>query len=214
LAVIVNNKNIRQIVTAFTLAKYLILPSSKAIFMKEEEEENIEQTQENSNSTKKESKKSKKSKTISKDKYDKLEKEKAELNDKFVRLFAEFDNYKKRTSRERLELLQTASKGLILKMLPVMDDFDRAVASMETDELEQVKEGVSLLKQKFWGVLQSEGVQAVDAMEQDFDVDFHEALTKIPAPTEDLKGKVVDVIEKGYKQGEKIIRFSKVVIGE
>ncbi len=182
--------------------------------MKEEEEENIEQTQENSNSTKKESKKSKKSKTISKDKYDKLEKEKAELNDKFVRLFAEFDNYKKRTSRERLELLQTASKGLILKMLPVMDDFDRAVASMETDELEQVKEGVSLLKQKFWGVLQSEGVQAVDAMEQDFDVDFHEALTKIPAPTEDLKGKVVDVIEKGYKQGEKIIRFSKVVIGE
>lgn len=182
--------------------------------MKEEEEENIEQVQENPSSTKKESKKSKKSKTISKDKYDKLEQEKAELNDKFVRLFAEFDNYKKRTSRERLELLQTASKGLILKMLPVMDDFDRAVASMETDELDQVKEGVSLLKHKFWGVLQSEGVKPVDAMEKDFDVDYHEAITKIPAPSEELKGKVVDVIEKGYMQGEKIIRFSKVVIGE
>ena len=182
--------------------------------MKEEEEENIENMEEQDTSSKASPKKAKKGKTVSKDKYEKLEQEKAELNDKFVRLFAEFDNYKKRTLRERLELLQTASKGLILKMLPVMDDFDRAVASMETDELEQVKEGVILLKQKFWGVLQSEGVQPVDAMEQEFDVDFHEALTKIPAPTEELKGKVVDVIEKGYKQGDKIIRFSKVVIGE
>ena len=85
---------------------------------------------------------------------------------------------------------------------------------METDDLGQVKEGVDLLKQKFWGVLQSEGVQPVDAMGQEFDVDFHEALTKIPAPSDEMKGKVVDVIEKGYKQGEKIIRFSKVVIGE
>jgi molecular chaperone GrpE len=182
--------------------------------MKEEEEENIEHMEEQDTSSKASPKKSKKGKTVSRDKYEILEQEKAELNDKFVRLFAEFDNYKKRTSRERLELLQTASKGLIMKMLPVMDDFERAITSMETDELEQVKEGVDLLKQKFWGILQSEGVQPVDAMEQEFDVDFHEALTKIPAPTEELVGKVVDVIEKGYKQGDKIIRFSKVVIGE
>lgn len=182
--------------------------------MKEEEEENIENMEEQDTSSKASSKKSKKGKMVSKDKFEKLEQEKAELNDKFVRLFAEFDNYKKRTSRERLELLQTASKGLIMKMLPVMDDFERAVTSMETDDLEQVKEGVNLLKQKFWGVLHSEGVQPIDAMGQEFDVDFHEALTKIPAPTEELVGKVVDVIEKGYKQGDKIIRFSKVVIGE
>lgn len=183
--------------------------------MKEKEEEINEQNTDNTEPKKeKTSKKGKKSKTIALEKYEKLEAEKAELNDKFVRLFAEFDNFKKRTSRERLELLQTASKGLILKMLPVMDDFDRATKSMETDDLEQVKEGVTLLKQKFWGVLQSEGVQAVDALEKEFDTDYHEALTKIPAPTEELKGKVVDVIEKGYMQGEKIIRYSKVVIGE
>lgn len=183
--------------------------------MKEKEEENTAPKGENTApKTQKASKKSKKGKTIAISKYEELEAEKAELNDKFVRLFAEFDNFKKRTSRERLELLQTASKGLILKLLPVMDDFDRAIKSMETDELDQVKEGVTLLQNKFWGVLQSEGVQPVDALEQEFDTDFHEALTKIPAPSEELKGKVVDVIEKGYKQGDKIIRYSKVVIGE
>ena len=183
--------------------------------MKEAVENKPVDSKEVESKAKKTSKKSKKVKTIEWDKFEALQKEKDELNDKFVRLFAEFDNYKKRTSKERLEILQTASKSLILKMLPVMDDFERALGSMEqAEDMKAVEEGVNLVFQKFWATLQAEGVAPIDAMEKEFDTDFHEALTKIPAPSDELKGKVVDVIEKGYTQGEKVIRFSKVVIGE
>jgi molecular chaperone GrpE len=153
--------------------------------------------------------------TVSKADFDKLQEEKAELNDKFVRLFAEFDNYKKRTAKERLEILQTASKSLIVKLLPVVDDFERALDfSKSATEIKAVVEGDELIFQKLKGILESEGLKPIIAKGEEFDTDFHEAITKIPAPDEDSKGKIVDEVEKGYTLSDKVIRFSKVVIGE
>ncbi len=139
----------------------------------------------------------------------------AELNDKYLRLYSEFDNFKRRTSRERVELLQSASRDIILALLPVLDDFERAEKSIENAKnLEAVREGVELVHHKLKNILAQNGLQALDSVGKEFDVDFHEAITKIPAPSEEMKGKVVDEVERGYQLRDKVIRFAKVVVGE
>lgn len=146
---------------------------------------------------------------------EKTELELLELKDRHIRLQAEFDNYRKRTLKERMELLKTASESLLISILPVIDDFDRAMQTVNLEEKNShIKEGVQLIYNKFQEFLKQNGVKEIEAKEQDFDTDLHEAITKIPAPTEELKGKIVDVVQKGYFLNDKVIRFSKVVIGE
>lgn len=145
----------------------------------------------------------------------KLKAEIAELNDKYLRLYSEFDNMKRRNAKERIELMDTAGKDILLSFIPVVDDFERAQKAFEkSTDIEAVKEGVNLIHTKFLNILSQKGVKPIESKGQPFDVDYHEAITKIPAPTEDLKGKVVDEVEKGYTLKDKVIRFAKVVIGE
>lgn len=143
-----------------------------------------------------------------------LKEELAKEKDKFLRLFAEFENYKKRTTKERIDLFKTAGQDVIASLLPVIDDFDRAYVEIsKTDEKELLK-GVELIKNKLRDTLKSKGLEQVEVAVGDvFNADEHEAITQIPAPTDDLKGKIVDVIEKGYKLGDRVIRFPKVVTG-
>ena len=134
--------------------------------------------------------------------------------DKFLRLFAEFENYKRRTSKERIELFKTANQEVLLAMLPVLDDFDRALIEISKSGDESLVKGVELIHEKLKSTLVSKGLEVVEIKAGDaFDADFAEAITQIPAPTPKLKGKIVDVIEKGYKLGDKIIRFPKVILG-
>nr|WP_294779863.1 nucleotide exchange factor GrpE [uncultured Flavobacterium sp.] len=143
-----------------------------------------------------------------------LAKDLAQEKDKFLRLFAEFENYKKRTSKERMELFKTANQEVLLAMLPVLDDFDRATVEINKSDDENLKKGVELIHEKLKSTLVSKGLEQVEVRAGDaFNADFAEAITQIPAPSDKLKGKIVDVIEKGYKLGDKIIRFPKVVIG-
>ncbi len=138
-----------------------------------------------------------------------------EINDKYLRLFSEFDNYRKRTIKERIELSKTASEEMIVDLLPVLDDFERAIKSNEeSEDCDAIKDGMKLIYNKFKNTLDKKGLQPIEATGNEFDTDFHEAITQIPAPSDDLKGKVVDEIEKGYQLGDKVIRFSKVVIGQ
>ncbi|WP_370001235.1 nucleotide exchange factor GrpE [Winogradskyella sp.] len=136
--------------------------------------------------------------------------------DKFMRLFAEFENYKKRTNKERIELFKTASEGVMLAMLPVLDDFERALMHIEEDkEAEELRKGVLLIYNKLLTTLEQKGLSKIEVNKGDtFNADDHEAVTQIPAPSEDLKGKVIDVVERGYRLGDKVIRFPKVVIGQ
>ena len=136
--------------------------------------------------------------------------------DKFLRLFAEFENYKKRTTRERIELFKTAGQEVMTSLLPVVDDFERALSHIEDDkEAEELRKGVLLIYQKFYNTLEQKGLSKIETNQGDiFDAEIHEAITQIPAPSEDLKGKVIDCVEKGYKLGDKIIRYPKVVIGQ
>jgi molecular chaperone GrpE len=139
----------------------------------------------------------------------------AKEKDKFLRLFAEFENYKKRTARERMDLFKTANQEVLQAMIPVMDDFDRALTEIKKSEDEVLLKGVELIHEKLKNTLISKGLEEVEVKKGDiFDADFAEAITQIPAPSPNLKGKIVDVIEKGYKLGDKIIRFPKVVIGQ
>ena len=145
---------------------------------------------------------------------EKLQAEVQQLNDKYLRLYAEFDNYKRRTQKERVELLQTAGKDVIVSLLPVLDDFDRALKAMETAaDVAPVKEGILLVSTKLKNTLAQKGLKDVESINQPFDTDFHEAITNIPAPTEDMKGKVIDEVEKGYTLNDNVIRFAKVVVG-
>jgi molecular chaperone GrpE len=138
-----------------------------------------------------------------------------ELTDKYLRLSAEFDNYRKRTLKEKIELTKSAGEELIRNILPVMDDFERALQTIESaNEITAVKQGINLIYTKFKEFLNQYGVREIDANEKDFNIDFHEAITKMPVEKKDLKGKVVDVIEKGYTLNDKVIRYSKVVVGE
>ncbi len=140
-----------------------------------------------------------------------LQKEK----DKFLRLFAEFENYKRRTSKERLELFKTANQEVMTAMLPIMDDFDRALNELKKSGDEDLLKGVELIHNKLRETLKAKGLERMKVEKgDDFDSEIHEAITQIPAPSEDLKGKIVDVVEPGYKLGERIIRYPKVVTGQ
>jgi len=147
---------------------------------------------------------------------EKLQEELKQEKDKFLRLFAEFENYKKRTSRERIELFKTASQDVIVSLLPILDDFERALSHIDDDkEAEELRKGVLLIYQKLLSTLEQKGLSVVKVEKGDaFNADDHEAITQIPAPSDDLKGKVIDIVEKGYKLGDKVIRFPKVVIGQ
>ncbi|MGE0088838.1 MAG: nucleotide exchange factor GrpE [Bacteroidales bacterium] len=149
-------------------------------------------------------------------KPEKTDKEKLdEMNDKYLRLAAEYDNYRKRTLKEKMELTKTAGADILVNILPVMDDFERALSHLDqAKDMVAVKDGITLIYNKFTEFLKQRGIKEIESKEKDFDTDIHEAVTKIPAPTEELKGKVVDVIEKGYYMYDKVIRFSKVVVGE
>ena len=154
-----------------------------------------------------------------------IEKLKSEINiseqklienqDKYLRLSAEFDNYRKRTLKEKSELLKSAGEDTIFKVLPVLDDFERAMIAMQTSaDIESVKNGVSLIYNKLKDILTQQGIKEIESLNLNFNTDLHEAITKIPAPQDDLKGKVVDVVQKGYYLNDKVLRFAKVVIGE
>ncbi|MFZ9262315.1 MAG: nucleotide exchange factor GrpE [Chitinophagaceae bacterium] len=146
---------------------------------------------------------------------DNLKKELDEQKEKFIRLYADFDNFKRRNAKERVELIQTAGREVIQAMLEVLDDCERAEKQMNhSDDLNQIREGISLVFNKFRNVLQSKGLKEMKSIGEEFNPDFHEAITEIPVPDEKMKGKIVDEVEKGYTLNDKIIRFSKVVVGK
>lgn len=138
----------------------------------------------------------------------------AELSDKHLRLQAEFDNYRKRTLKEKMELTKTAGEEIIKDILPVMDDFERAMANLDNaEDVEAIKEGLHLIFSKFESLLKQKGVSVINTEDGEFDTELHEAITQIPAPSEDQKGKIIDCVQKGYILNEKVIRHSKVVVG-
>lgn len=150
------------------------------------------------------------------DELTKLQDELAESKDKYLRLYSEFDNFRRRTAKEKLDLVQTATEDLMIALIPVLDDFERAEKSFDEKEtdIKAVKDGVNLVHNKFRKILEQKGLLVMQGKQgMDFDPDFHEAITQIPAPKKNLKGKVVDIIEKGYLLKEKVVRYAKVVIG-
>jgi molecular chaperone GrpE len=154
-----------------------------------------------------------KRKKISKEKE--LESKLKEQHDKYLRLAAEFDNYRKRTMKERIELTQYVSTELITRILPVIDDFERAIDSMRsTQNIDVVRQGIELIYNKFKDYLNQQGVKEIDALNQEFNTDYHDAVTKFPVQENELKGKVIEVVHKGYTLNDKVIRYSKVVVGE
>lgn len=176
-------------------------------------EQPVQETKKKEKVDKKEKKKSAKEKKA--DEIEELGKKLQDINDKYLRLTAEFDNYRKRTLKEKMELTKSAGEKILVNVLPVMDNFERALQSMDqASDIEAVKEGVNLIYSNFKEFISQNGVKEIEAVNKDFDTDIHEAITKIPAPNEDLKGKVVDCVEKGYLLNEKVIRFAKVVVGE
>ncbi len=135
--------------------------------------------------------------------------------DKYLRLFAEFENYKKRTTKERIELFKTASQELMTSLLPIMDDFDRGLAEIKKAKDKELLKGMQLISDKLKSTLTQKGLSEIKVKQGDaFDAEIHEAITQIPAPSDKLKGKIIDAVEKGYKLGDKIIRYPKVVIGQ
>ncbi len=158
------------------------------------------------------------------EKIDPVEKKTDEINledqiklekDKFLRLFAEFENYKRRTAKERIELFSTASEEVMISLLPVLDDFDRASIEIEKDKDNEILKGIVLIKNKLYDSLKSKGLSLIEINKGDeFNADHHEAVTQIDSPDKNMKGKIIDIIEKGYKLGEKVIRYPKVVIGK
>ncbi|WP_372753537.1 nucleotide exchange factor GrpE [Labilibaculum sp.] len=183
------------------------------------ENQKVEESHEKENSKaeeKQESKKNKKSAKESKaDELEELGLKLQDISDKYVRLSAEFDNYRKRTLKEKMELTKSAGEKILVNILPVMDNFERALQSIDsTKDIDAIKEGVHLIYSNFKDFVAQNGVKEIEAVDQLFDTDIHEAITKIPAPTEEQKGKVVDCVEKGYFLNDKVIRFAKVVVGE
>ena len=187
---------------------------AKNFFMKKEKSAEAKK-----NKKEKAKKKSELEETLDKDvqneELQKLQQEKNEFQDKFIRLYSEFENFRKRTAKEKLDIINNASKDVLIDLLPVLDDFERAIQNnQDSDDSEAIKEGFNLIYNKFSKSLQSKGLQSMDSKNNPFDVDLHEAITNIPAPKDDLKGKVVDVIEKGYYLNDKVLRFAKVVVGQ
>lgn len=143
-----------------------------------------------------------------------FEAELKEKDDKYLRLYAEFENYKRRTSAERIELFKTAGQEIMVALIPVLDDFDRALKAMQTaTEVAPIKEGIELVSHKFMNTLTAKGLKPMESIGQPFNPDLHEAITNIPAPNEEMKDKVIDEVEKGYYLGDKVIRFAKVIVG-
>lgn len=135
-------------------------------------------------------------------------------NDKYLRLFAEFDNYKRRTSKERIDLFKSAGKDIVIALLPALDDFERAIKAIpENDEGDGIKEGIMLVQNKLKAILQQQGLKEMNSISEVFDADLHEAITSIPAPVDEMKGKILDELEKGYYLNDKVIRFAKVIVG-
>ena len=145
---------------------------------------------------------------------DRVGSELAELKDKYLRLYADFENFRRRTAKEKLELIGTANEGLLKALIPVVDDFERAMHSIETtSDIEAVKEGISLIYTKLDKTLESKGLKPMVSKGEPFNADLHESVTQFPAPSDDLKGKVIDEVEKGYYLNDKVIRFAKVIVG-
>ena len=179
------------------------------------QEENVEnELGENNENEAEEGEELKKQKTMV-DESEKLASELSEMKDKYLRLYAEFDNYRKRTMREREELIKTASESAIKSMLSTLDDLERAIkAAKSSNEESTILEGILLIYEKMFKTLEQQGLKAMDSDGHDFNPDLHEALTKIPVPNDDLKGKVIETIEKGYYLRDKIIHYAKVVVGQ
>jgi molecular chaperone GrpE len=174
-----------------------------------DENENV-----NNNEIHEEESKGKKNKRNKNDKQlDELKEKYDELNDKYLRLFSEFDNYRKRTAKEKIELSKTASESIMVDLLPILDDFERAIQTMENKETDANYEGVVLIYNKFKRTLEQKGLEEINAKDAVFDTDEHEALTNVPVTDESQKGKVLDVIQKGYKLNGKVIRYARVVVG-
>ncbi len=145
---------------------------------------------------------------------DKTTRELAELKDKYLRLYADFENFRRRTAREKLDLIGNANEGMLQALIPVVDDFERAMQSIEnTNDVTALKEGVSLIYNKLVRTLEGKGLKSMVAKGESFNADLHESVTQFPAPSDDLKGKVIDEIEKGYYLNDKVIRFAKVIVG-
>lgn len=139
----------------------------------------------------------------------------AELHDKYIRIHAEFDNFRKRSNKEKIDIITNANAGVLTSLLPVIDDFERAIQNNQTaEDIESVKEGFLLIYNKFKSILESKGLVAMDSEGKEFDVEMHEAIANIPAPSKELTGKVVEAVEKGYLLNDKVIRFAKVVVGQ
>ena len=178
-----------------------------------EKEENTDKNRKNIFSRKKDKDKTK-LQELEKE-IEQLKAEKAELNDRFLRLFSEFDNYKKRVSKEKLDLIATASEKVIVSLLPIIDDFERAIAANEkAADVDSMKEGFNLIYNKLLQMMKRFDVEEIQAKGEEFNTDFHEAVTHFPAQNEEDKGKVIDVTEKGYKLKDKVIRYAKVVVGQ
>lgn len=151
---------------------------------------------------------------INEDKITELQSKIDELNDKYLRLYSEFDNFRKRTAKEKIELIQSASENAFKIMLPIVDDFDRAIKSnSDITDVKVISDGVNLIYNKFKSTLSQKGLEEMKSIGEPFNTDLHEAITNVPAPSEDLKGKVIEELEKGYMLNGKVIRFAKVVIG-
>eukprot|EP01156_Anaeramoeba_ignava_P021207 Anaeramoba_ignava/c18440_g1_i1.p2 GENE.c18440_g1_i1~~c18440_g1_i1.p2 ORF type:complete len:196 (-),score=54.57 c18440_g1_i1:1188-1775(-) len=190
--------------------------------IKKEAENTAEEPETNKVSEEKEQQNEAKSEKKKKDKKDKkeakieeLEEKLEQMQDKHLRLQAEFDNFRRRTIKEKADLIKSGGETVLVNILPVVDDFERALGSLkEVPDEDAGKQGTLLIYNKFQEFLKQNNIKEIEALEQDFDVDLHEAITKIPAPSDELKGKVVDVVQKGYCLNDKVIRFAKVVIGE
>ena len=150
---------------------------------------------------------------VKEEKADNFEEKFNELNDKYLRLYSEYDNYRKRTANEKIELIKTAAESTIIALLPILDDFERALPTMEKSEDKTHYEGVMLIYNKLKRTLEQKGLEEIKATGEPFNTDEHEALTQIPAPSEEMKDKVIDVVQKGYKLNGKVIRYARVVVG-
>jgi molecular chaperone GrpE len=188
----------------------------------ENEQQNNQSSQDaetdNSDHTEKKSKKKKSfmgSKNSTSEEIEKLKNELALMTDKHLRMVAEFDNYKKRTLKEKSDLLRYGGETVLQNILPVLDDLERAEKSlMVSPDIEAVKQGLELVLNKFKEFIQQQGLKEIEAVNLDFNTDYHEAITRFPAPTEEMKGKVIDVVQKGYLLYDKVMRYAKVVVGE
>ena len=171
------------------------------------------QKSKNENKQKEEIKNAEITEEVKETKEENFEEKFNELNDKYLRLYSEYDNYRKRTANEKVELIKTAAENTIVALLPILDDFERALPTMEKDEDKTHYEGVMLIYNKLKRTLEQKGLEEIKATGEPFNTDEHEALTQIPAPSEDMKDKVIDVVQKGYKLNGKVIRYARVVVG-